>query len=230
MAVLTDRGSRRPTLSFMPTPAQRLTGELVAKIDRGTRPSRERIAVTGFFLGTQSLLDSLMSRAFFELSNRDWARHEEHEGHHAAFREGLGMITSAPSAVVDLGTGAGGTAALMATRWPAASVLGIDNSRQMVRRARLQHQGLENLTFALGDGLRLSLSDGVADLVTSLNYMPFPGQVRRVLRPQGAVLVASTFQSVGSAAIEANWSGHGFVLEEQQNAQVGSFELYRRSE
>jgi SAM-dependent methyltransferase len=213
----------------MSTRAGRLGSALVAGLDRRTRPSRERIAVTGFFLGTQSALDNLLSRAFFELSNRDWARAEEHESHHLAFRDGLSRITCEPSTVVDLGTGAGGSAAVMAKRWPAATVVGVDSSRQMVRRAREQHQGVVNLTFHLGDGLRLSLGDETVDLVASLNYMPFPGEVRRILRPGGLVLVASTFQSVGSAAIEANWSDHGFTLEAKQDAQRGSFELYRRS-
>ena len=208
-------------------PVARPTDALVGRVDRATRSARERIAVTGFFLGTQSALDQVLSRTFFELSNRRWAADEQGDSHHAAFRDGLARLAAAPSDVVDLGTGAGGTAALMARTWPSATVLGIDSSRQMIRRARREHPDLPHLTFAWGDGLRLALCDASADLVTSLNYLPYPGQVRRVLRPGGHVLVASTFQSVGTAAIEANWKQHGFVLEAQQDASVGSFELYR---
>lgn len=42
----------------------------------------------------------------------------------------------APRRVVDLGCGPGHLTALLAARWPAADVLGVDSSPEMVRRAR----------------------------------------------------------------------------------------------
>jgi SAM-dependent methyltransferase len=212
----------------MPRAADRLTHALVEQIGRRTRPARERIALTGFFLGTEGPLDRFTSRTYFELSHARWAEYEVEDSHHLAFRDGLRRLSFEPASVVDLGTGAGGTAALMARTWPSATVFGIDSSRQMVRRARQQHAGVPNLRFEVGDGLRLQVAEESVELVTSLNYMPFPGEVRRVLRPGGSVLVASTFQGVGSAAIEANWKQHGFSLQAQDDAEVGSFEVYRR--
>jgi trans-aconitate 2-methyltransferase len=41
-----------------------------------------------------------------------------------------------PSSVVDLGCGPGNLTALLARRWPAATVRGVDSSREMVDRAR----------------------------------------------------------------------------------------------
>jgi SAM-dependent methyltransferase len=118
----------------------------------------------------------------------------------------------------------------MAQTWPDARVTGIDSSRRMVRLARRRHGDLPNLTFQAGDGLHLDLAEGFADLVTSLNYMPFPAEVRRILRPAGHVLVASTFQAVGSKAVAAQWEDHGFTLAAQENAAVGSFEIYRQGD
>ncbi len=215
----------------MPSPLKRLAaGAIRGVVGQRTRASRERIAVTGFFLGSESPWDRALSRTYFGLSNWVWADFEGADSHHLAFRKGLAQIGPSPKCAVDLGTGAGGTAAIVAATWPDATVTGIDSSRNMIRQARKQHGGLPNLTFAVGDGLRLDLADGAVDLVTSLNYMPFPGEVRRILRPGGRVLVASTFQAVGSQAVAAQWGQHQFALEAQDDADVGSFEIYRRED
>lgn len=209
-------------------PRRRLQAAAEALAARASQPSRERIAVTGFFLGAESPLDRGLARTYFALSSWGWAGYEADEGHAASFRAGVAQLPEPPRTVVDLGTGAGGTAALMARTWPQARVLGIDSSRQMVRRAGERHRELPNLSFATGDGLHLALDDGSMDLVTSLNYLPFPGEVRRILRPTGHVLVASTFQGIGSAAVAAHWMTHGFELVAQEAVDRGSFELYRR--
>ncbi|WP_432160701.1 trans-aconitate 2-methyltransferase [Streptomyces sp. NRRL F-5630] len=43
--------------------------------------------------------------------------------------------------VVDLGCGAGNVTALLAARWPAAHITGLDNSAAMLDRARAEHAG-----------------------------------------------------------------------------------------
>lgn len=50
--------------------------------------------------------------------------------------------TDAPSHVVDLGCGAGNVTAVLAGRWPAATVTGIDPSASMLERARTEHPEL----------------------------------------------------------------------------------------
>jgi len=44
-----------------------------------------------------------------------------------------------PDAVADLGCGAGTSTPLLAARWPQARLIGIDNSREMLARARADH-------------------------------------------------------------------------------------------
>lgn len=52
-------------------------------------------------------------------------------------RELLGRVAcAAPATVVDLGCGPGNSTALLAARWPAAAVIGIDSSPDMLARAR----------------------------------------------------------------------------------------------
>jgi len=47
----------------------------------------------------------------------------------------------APATVVDLGCGAGNLAPLLAARWPAARLTGVDSSPEMLARARRDHPG-----------------------------------------------------------------------------------------
>jgi len=48
---------------------------------------------------------------------------------------------AAPATVVDLGCGAGNLAPLLAARWPAARLTGVDSSPEMLARARRDHPG-----------------------------------------------------------------------------------------
>ena len=46
---------------------------------------------------------------------------------------------AAPGTVVDLGCGAGNLAPILAARWPAATLIGVDSSPEMLARARAAH-------------------------------------------------------------------------------------------
>ncbi|WP_159616301.1 trans-aconitate 2-methyltransferase [Arthrobacter zhaoguopingii] len=56
-----------------------------------------------------------------------------------------------PRRVVDLGCGPGDLTAALARRWPAAEVVGIDSSPEMIARARDVGGRPANLTFTTGD-------------------------------------------------------------------------------
>lgn len=49
---------------------------------------------------------------------------------------------SAPARIVDLGCGTGSITGLMARRWPAAQITGVDDSASMLERARAEHPGI----------------------------------------------------------------------------------------
>lgn len=48
------------------------------------------------------------------------------------------VFLASPTLIYDLGCGAGNVTRLIAERWPAASVHGLDNSREMLEKARLE--------------------------------------------------------------------------------------------
>ena len=58
------------------------------------------------------------------------------------------IAVEAPATVVDLGCGAGNLAPLVAARWPAARLIGVDSSPDMLARARADHPRVQ---FALAD-------------------------------------------------------------------------------
>ncbi|WP_148613845.1 methyltransferase domain-containing protein [Nocardioides rubriscoriae] len=78
---------------------------------------------------------------------------------------------TAPASVVDLGCGPGNLTALLAARWPDASVTGIDSSPEMIDRA---HEAEPELAFEVGD-LRAWAHTGSADVVVcnaTLQWLP----------------------------------------------------------
>lgn len=66
-----------------------------------------------------------------------------------AVHELLGRVQlQLPQRIVDLGCGPGNSTALLQQRWPQARITGIDNSPEMLRRARSDHPNIE---FIAGD-------------------------------------------------------------------------------
>ncbi|WP_432090993.1 trans-aconitate 2-methyltransferase [Streptomyces sp. NRRL F-5630] len=112
----------------------------------------------------------------------DPAQYLRHAGHRTRpFAELLARVpdpaTERPR-VVDLGCGAGNVTALLAARWPAAHITGLDNSAAMLDRARAEHAGpLDgggSLDFAEAD-LRDWRPDRGYDLIVSnaaLQWVP----------------------------------------------------------
>src|SRR6266545_3382508 len=89
------------------------------------------------------------------------------------FHDLVGRIeVKAPQRVVDLGCGPGNVTATLLDRWPAATVLGVDSSPEMIARAR----GLAGprLDFVVGD-IGSWRPDGPVDVIVSnaaLQWVP----------------------------------------------------------
>ncbi len=97
---------------------------------------------------------------------------------------------------VDVACGTGRLADELAREEPAATVLGLDFSAQMVQRANAALGGGQRLGFAVADAMELPLRDASVDVVTisfGLRNLPEPRrglvELRRVLRPGGRLLV-----------------------------------------
>jgi SAM-dependent methyltransferase len=96
----------------------------------------------------------------------------------------------APERALDLGTGTGRAATLIALRFPEASVVGLDLAEAMVAEARrkLPPELQARVRFEQGDAAHLPYDDGAFDLVALANMIPFFDELARVVAPGGAVL------------------------------------------
>ena len=93
----------------------------------------------------------------------------------------------APARVLDVGTGTGQAAGMLAQRFPDAQIDAVDASAQMIELARAKPE-LARVRFAVADGGRLPYADATFDLAVSLLVQPFERELHRVLAPGGWAL------------------------------------------
>jgi SAM-dependent methyltransferase len=112
----------------------------------------------------------------------------------APLAEALGRLEAPPARALDLGTGTGKGAQLVAERFPEAEVLGVDLSPGMIEEAgRLLPCALaRRVRFQVADASALPLDDGAFDLVVLLNMIPFFSELARVTAPGATVVVSHT--------------------------------------
>jgi SAM-dependent methyltransferase len=113
----------------------------------------------------------------------------------APLAAGLLHVRPDPERALDIGTGLGDGALLVAREFPRARVRGVDLSEEMVRRAQ-SRIGLDpegRVAFKVADASNLPFEDDSFDLVTQLNVPPFFGEISRVLRPGGSVVIAASW-------------------------------------
>ena len=108
----------------------------------------------------------------------------------APLEAALDSLESPPARVLDLGTGTGRAAFLLARRYPEAEVVGVDIAPAMLAEARrlTPPELAGRVRFEGADAERLSYSDASFDLVSLANMIPFFPELARVTAPGGAVV------------------------------------------
>jgi demethylmenaquinone methyltransferase / 2-methoxy-6-polyprenyl-1,4-benzoquinol methylase len=152
----------------------------------GSAPAAERTAA-----GVRRMFDRVAPR--YDLANTVLSFGRDRHWRQAAARA---TDLAAGEVAVDVACGTGRLAAELARLQPAATVVGLDFSWEMVRRAVAEPGRPGRLGFAVADAMRLPLPDASADVVTiafGLRNLPEPAQglleLRRVLRPGGRLVV-----------------------------------------
>jgi ubiquinone/menaquinone biosynthesis C-methylase UbiE len=104
----------------------------------------------------------------------------------------LDRLDFEPRRILDLGTGTGLAARVLARRFPEAEVLGVDLAPAMVEEARrlLPEDLVGQLAFETADATALPFADAAFDLVVLLNMIPFFEELARITAPGGAILFA----------------------------------------
>jgi demethylmenaquinone methyltransferase/2-methoxy-6-polyprenyl-1,4-benzoquinol methylase len=172
-------------------------------------PAAERTAD-----GVRRMFDRVAPR--YDLANTVFSLGQDRAWRRAAARAaGLAGGQTA----VDVACGTGALTRELAASAPAATVLGVDFSWEMVRRAAAVTAGRPghppgvprtppaeagpDPAYLVGDALRLPLRDASVDVVTiafGLRNLPEPGrgllELRRVLRPGGRLVICEFSQPV----------------------------------
>lgn len=175
-------------------------------------------------------------RSFFEGNAFGW---DERTGagspeHLAALAAGALYVKPRPERVLDLGTGTGEGALMLAREFPSASIRGVDVSEEMIRLAQ-RKIGLDpsgRVAFRVADAASLPYDEDSFDLVTMLNMPPFFAETRRVLRRGGSVIVASSHGSstpfyTSADTLERGFGRHGLVEVGRGSAAAGEFWIGR---
>lgn len=108
--------------------------------------------------------------------------------HMAPLEAALAHVENA-TRILDLGTGTGAAARLLAARWPEAEVTGADVSPEMAREAQSRATS-DRERYVVADASALPFGDDSFDLVVLLNMIPFYDELARVTAPGGTVVLA----------------------------------------
>lgn len=147
----------------------------------------------------------------------------------------LDRLERPPERALDLGTGTGKGARLVAERFPECEVVGADLSPAMVAEARrlLPAELSGRVRFEVADAFALPYPDGAFDLVLLVNMIPFFSELERVVSPGGTLVVASfsgpaTPIYTPPETLRARLEARGFARFEELRAGAGDAVLARR--
>ena len=153
----------------------------------------------------------------------------------APLEAALDRLDAAPRRALDLGTGTGKGARVLARRFPESEVVAVDLSPAMIEEAaRVLPSGLAGrVSFQVADASALPFDDGAFDVVVLLNMIPFFDELARVTGRGGAVVLAfssgpDTPIYVPPETLRARLAPRGFGRFEDVSAGGGTALIARR--
>jgi SAM-dependent methyltransferase len=152
------------------------------------------------------------------------------------YRRVVGQIDLAGLDVLEVGSGRGGGAVEVATRWRPRTMVGLDAAPNNVAFCRRRHGNAcgDRLTFQQGDAENLPFADASFDAVLNIesahcypHVERFFREVRRVLRPGGLLLFADEWWASQRTRPRELLVETGFQIEAQEDLTVGVIRALR---
>lgn len=173
---------------------------------------------------------------FPEKVSRSYDKKMEQSGidYKAAFLDGLTHVGNEPGKVLDICTGTGFAALLVAASFKDARIEAVDLSPEMIRisRKKAEEAGYSNIRFRTGNARELDYTDNEFDLVVTSNAPVYPGEAVRVLKPGGELLAAYSFGGEifdkAKEDVVQLFRKNGLTLEKLKSSNKGVFILGRK--
>lgn len=147
------------------------------------------------------------------------------DGYFAPLEAALDRLPESPTEVLDVSTGTGAVVGVLMRRFPGCRGAAVDLSPVMLERAaRHAREGTWSVRLAAADAGCLPFRAGTFDLVTVQNAFPVPGELVRVARPGGWVLLSYSAGGLVLPWIVRSLTGQLRALgcQEVETHQVGS--------
>jgi SAM-dependent methyltransferase len=177
------------------------------------------------------------TRKFWDRAASMWdtGRAADVAGRTAPLRKAIESIDPPPARILELGTGTGSGALVVAEHFPAADITAADLSTEMVEEARrkLTDDLRERIHFEQADAAKLPYPDGSFDMVFQLNLPLYAAEVARVVRPGGTVVIAHTLGTrtpyyTPDGVLKSKFARLGIVETARGEAGIGTYFIARR--
>jgi ubiquinone/menaquinone biosynthesis C-methylase UbiE len=179
------------------------------------------------------------TKRFWERSAASWDERikPDRTDHLAPLSAACERLETEPRSILELGTGTGAGAIMLARRHPEARVRAIDLSAAMVDEARkkIPSDLTDRIELEVGDAASLPYRSETFDLVAQLNLPIYPEESARLLRRGGYLIVASSLGSstpyyTPEAVLRKRCREHGLDPVAAAQANGGSYFLARRGD
>ena len=113
----------------------------------------------------------------------------------AAFLDGLSYVRNEPDKVLDICTGTGFAAFLIAKKFKDAEIEAVDLSPEMIKisKKKAKEASYSNMIFRTANAMKLDYPDNEFDMVVTTNAPIYLAEAVRVLKPEGEILIAYSF-------------------------------------
>jgi ubiquinone/menaquinone biosynthesis C-methylase UbiE len=165
-------------------------------------------------------------RRFFDSLAPGWDERvgADSERRRAAINAALEHVRRPPARALDIGTGTGTGAFVIAARYPSAEVVGIDLAEEMIARAKekaAERPG--NIRFEVADVADYAEGEPF-DLILMLNMPPFFERVARLTAPGGYVVSIASRGPTTPFYTSSETLTRGFTRRGLRKVADGSFE------